>query len=230
MIVIGNDDDFNDTMELLARKHERSIVFVHFLDYYINKNTRITTDFNSDNYSIEELQLFEQAYNQFRILMNELLSEKGWYDYVGEYYEAFVLAGSKASDKGQFYTPRSISDLLSRITTEGGVVYEDGTAYDPACGSARTLLDFQNKHKCNCLGEDLDESACKMAVVNFHANQVQRGQVNWIDALTREYMGKSWVVFPDKIITTDLDEIRMIQSLVGFTELCAFDLNRTLKE
>lgn len=226
-IIKGEDTKFNSLMEEIAKKHERSKVFVDFLDYYINQHTKSTTDFHG-SYDDNELNLFKKAYMEFNMLMDSLIKEYGWYDYIGEYYEAFVLAGSKASNKGQFYTPREISELLTRITSsEDNIQIRKGTAYDPACGSARNLLNYHSKHADIFLhGEDLDESACKMAVVNFHCHHVLRGQVDWIDALTREYTGTSWIIFPDRIITTNLTEIQMIQTIVGATELLAYDTNR----
>ena len=153
--------------------------------------------------------------------MEQLIQENGWYDYIGEYYEEFVLASAKSKLKGQFYTPRGISDLLSQMV---GTPVTLADAYDPACGSARNLLDYHSKHPdVRCTGEDLDESACKMAVINFHLHRVN-GVVNWIDALTREYMGTSWRVIGDRIIITDMDWIRAVDDVMnGLTVLSLSD-------
>lgn len=196
---------FQDNMEQLARKHERSKVYVDFMDYYIYQNSNSPDKKLPSGYKEDEMKLFQDAYNSFRGLMEELIKEKGWYDYIGEYYEEYILAGSKAAAKGQFYTPRGISDLLSQMV---GTPVTLADAYDPACGSARNLLDYHSKHpEVRCTGEDLDESACKMAVINFHLHGVD-GVVNWIDALTREYMGTSWRILGDRIYITDIDMIR----------------------
>lgn len=196
---------FHTPMEQLGKMHERSKVYVDFMDYYIYQNSDSPERTLPNGYTDKEMKLFSEAYNSFTELMKELIEKHGWYDYIGEYYEEYILAGSKASSKGQFYTPRAISDLLSQVV--GAQVYLD-EAYDPACGSARNLLDYHSKYPdVRCTGEDLDESACKMAVVNFHCHGVD-GVVNWIDALTREYMGTSWRILGGSIYITDMDWIR----------------------
>lgn len=217
---------FKEAMEQLAKKHERSKVYVDFMDYYIYKNSKSLDAVKPHGYHGEEYKHFEDAYSSFNSLMQELIKEHGWYDYIGEYYEEYVLAGSKASAKGQFYTPRAISDVLSKIV---GFETSMSEAYDPACGSARNLLDYHSKHPdVRCTGEDLDESACKMAVINFHIHGVN-GVVHWIDALTREYMGTSWRILKDKIYVTDIDTIRANEEIItGVTLLSLSD--ETLKQ
>ena len=50
------------------------------------------------------------------------------------------------------------------------------------------------------------------------------GIVNWIDALTREYMGTSWRVIGDRIIITDMDWIRAVDDVMnGLTVLSLSD-------
>lgn len=204
-----NETKFQEALEQLGRKHERSVVYRDFMDYYIIQNSKHDT--LPLGYTDEEMQLFHTAYTSFKDMMMELIEKHGWYDYIGEYYEEYILAGSKASEKGQFYTPRGISDLLSKMI---GTPVELSEAYDPACGSCRNLLDYHCKHPgVRLVGEDLDESACKMGVVNFHVHGVD-GVINWIDALTREYMGTSWRILGGKIYVTDLDWIRAVDDLV----------------
>lgn len=205
------EKQFKKAMEELSRKHERSKVYVDFMDYYIYTNSKSPERTSPQGYTENELQLFQKAYDTFTQLMKTLIQKYGWYDYIGEYYEEYVLAGHKASSKGQFYTPRGISDLLSKIVDCN---FELGEAYDPACGSARNLLDYHSKHpSVRLLGEDLDESACKMAVINFHCHGVD-GVVNWVDALTREYMGTSWrVLSGGEIFITDMEWIRAVDDV-----------------
>ncbi len=205
------EKQFKKTMENLARKHERSKVYVDFMDYYIYQNSNSNDRTLPTGYNEQEMQLFHEAYTTFKELMKKLIQIYGWYDYIGEYYEEYVLAGHKASSKGQFYTPRAISDLLSKVVGTPATICE---GYDPACGSARNLLDYHSKHpEVRCTGEDLDESACKMAVINFHLHGVN-GVVNWIDALTREYMGTSWRILNDEIIITDIEWIRAVDDVL----------------
>lgn len=235
------EKQFKNEMEELAKKHERSIVYVDFMDYYIYQNSESPDRTLPHGYKQNELQIFQNAYNNFRKLMQTLIDEHGWYDYLGEYYEEYILASSKASQKGQFYTPRNISKLLSELV---GIDVTPGEAYDPACGSARNLLDYHSRNPTTRLvGEDVDESACKMAVINFHLHHVN-GVVNWIDALTREYMGTSWKILGDQIYITDIETIRANEDILTaisilslnddiLIELCnklSEEINKTLPE
>lgn len=202
---------FMENMEQLGKMHENSKVYVDFMDYYIYQNSNSPERALPTGYNDSEMKLFDNTYKAFVELMKQLISDCGWYDFMGEYYEEFVLAGSKASSKGQFYTPRQISDLLSKVV---GFDTQLCDAYDCACGSARNLLDYHSKNpNTRLVGEDLDESACKMAVINFHAHGVD-GVVNWIDGLTREYMGTSWRILGGEIYITDLDWIRATDEII----------------
>ena len=102
-------------------------------------------------------------------------------------------------------------------------------AYDPACGSARNLCEYHSRHPgVRCTGEDLDESACKMAVVNFSCHGVN-GVVNWIDALTREYMGTSWKTLNGEIYITDMEWIRAMDDLLTAVSILTMS-DDTLKQ
>lgn len=201
---------FEQSMEQLAKTHERSKVYVDFMDYYIYQNSKSKDKTLPHGYTEKDMQLFQEAYQSFTQYNKQQIRDHGWYDYIGEYYEEYVLAGHKASTKGQYYTPRQISQLLSDVVGHNITMNE---AYDPACGSARNLLDYHSQNPdVRCTGEDVDESACKMAVINFHLHGVD-GVVNWIDALTREYMGVSWRILEGMIIVTDLDWIRAVEDV-----------------
>ena len=227
--IMNEEIQFREYMEELARRHERSKVYVDFMDYYISKNSESPGIKQISDYNDTEMKLFDNAYTSFVSLMNEYLKQTDWKDFIGEYYEEYILAGSKASGKGQFYTPQEVSDLLSKVVGQPVVLSE---AYDAACGSARNLLDYHSKHRdIRCTGEDLDESACKMAVINFHIHGVN-GVVNWIDALTREYMGTSWRIVEDKIYVTDMDMIRTMDEIMASVNLLSMSdetLGRLMK-
>lgn len=211
-----SEQKFKDAMEALGKMHERSKVYVDFMDYYIYQNSNSPDRRLPTGYTEKEMQYFDEAYHSFVELMNTLIEKYGWYDYIGEYYEEYILAGSKASQKGQFYTPRQISSLLSEIV---GFDTSMNEAYDPACGSARNLCEYHSRHPTvRCTGEDLDESACKMAVINFSCHGVN-GVVNWIDALTREYMGTSWKTLDGQIYITDMDWIRTNEDIFQLVSL-----------
>lgn len=66
-------------------------------------------------------------------------------DLLGDAYEYMI--GNFASDMGQkageFYTPQSVSALLTRIVTSGRAEKKGFTAYDPAMGSGSLLLNVR---------------------------------------------------------------------------------------
>ena len=86
-------------------------------------------------------------------------------------------------EKGQFFTPDSVSLLMSEI-----VGIEDGaTVNDPACGSGRTLLNAlkvaRNEGKdIELYANDLSMTCAKMTLLNFCINSVN-GAVTCGDAL-----------------------------------------------
>lgn len=100
--------------------------------------------------------------------------ERGeWLDAFGELYEELYLSRGKASHKGQFFTPRSVSDLVSGIIDNGK---EDGEVNDCAAGSGRLLLSHfmeRTKNDRNAgrrfryLAQDSDPVACKMCALNL---------------------------------------------------------------
>lgn len=56
----------------------------------------------------------------------------------GLIYEEMYLSRGKASKTGQFFTPRSVSDLMAQISTLGS--QDHGKVNDCAAGSGRLLL------------------------------------------------------------------------------------------
>lgn len=99
-----------------------------------------------------------------------------WLDAFGEIYEDMYLSRGKASAKGQFFTPRSVSDLCAQIINQGK---DSGTVNDCAAGSGRLLLshfidatknDHSAAHRFRYLAQDSDPIACKMCALNMMAH------------------------------------------------------------
>ena len=118
------------------------------------------------------------------------------FDLFGQLYEQMFLLKSKASAKGQFFTPDSLCMLMADITdadveekiSKRGFVMVN----DPACGSARTLLaHFMAKtSKYHSLAgkyyyeaADIDLPTCKMAACNMMIHGMQ-GKVVCQDQLS----------------------------------------------
>lgn len=123
--------------------------------------------------------------------------DKGrFFDLFGHLYEQMFLLKSKASAKGQFFTPDSLCRLMADITdpvneendTKNGFIRVN----DPACGSARTLLaHFMKKTYDNRAlsglyyyeAADIDLPTCKMAACNMMIHGLQ-GRVVCQDQLS----------------------------------------------
>lgn len=124
--------------------------------------------------------------------------ERGeWLDVFGVLYENMYLTSGKASRTGQFFTPESVSDLMSNIIgskkNEASSVKIDGyKVNDCAAGSGRLLLSHymdvsKTDHSAGrpyCyIAQDSDPLACKMCALNMMIHGMN-GRVICQDTLT----------------------------------------------
>ena len=129
-------------------------------------------------------------------MVSDEMDKGRFFDLFGQLYEQMFLLKSKASAKGQFFTPDSLCKLMADITdadveekvSKRGFVIVN----DPACGSARTLLaHFMAKtRKDHSLAgryyyeaADIDLPTCKMAACNMMIHGMQ-GRVVCQDQLS----------------------------------------------
>lgn len=104
--------------------------------------------------------------------------ERGeWLDAFGLIYEEMYLSRGKASKTGQFFTPRSVSDLMAEISGLGS--QDHGKVNDCAAGSGRLLLahymaksklDHSAGRRYEYVAQDSDPIACKMCALNLMAH------------------------------------------------------------
>lgn len=105
-------------------------------------------------------------------------------DFFGELYESMYQSKGKSSTLGQFFTPTSLCDLMSKLTSNK----EDGkkeVISDPACGSGRTLISYymhSDYHNAYYIGEDIDIISVKMCALNMMIHGM-RGRVIRHDTL-----------------------------------------------
>lgn len=180
---------FSEIFEELARHNDRSIIWNNWLDYAIEVS--LLPKFNnkenetSKNYYGNE----EQYWDMIVAWVNELshkLEQYPYYDLLGQFYEELVQSRSKASNLGQFYTPTTVTELLSSliIDEKPANILDNRVANDPTCGSARMLLSahVHSKGKLFLYGQELDETSAKMAVLNFWSHGC-RGSILHMDTL-----------------------------------------------
>jgi len=129
-------------------------------------------------------------------------------DVLGDAYE--YLIGNFASDMGQkageFYTPQSVSTLLTHIVTSG---YEDKkgfSAYDPAMGSGSLLLNvrkyIQSANSIEYYGQEIKTSTYNLARMNMIIHGVSATNQHLHNADT---LDKDWPA--DEV--TDFDAVMM---------------------
>ena len=116
--------------------------------------------------------------------VSRAVENRKWLDAFGVLYEDMYLTSGKASKTGQFFTPQSVSDLMSSIIgsskNEAANVKIDGhKVNDCAAGSGRLLLSHfmemskenpSNGRLYNYIAQDSDPLVCKMCALNMMAH------------------------------------------------------------
>lgn len=186
-----------DKFNSLAGKsgHDISIIFDDFLRYMICYHSIPPEDKIDDwSYSKEDNKGFFEIYQQLILTMQEKLKHSEWFDPFGEIYEALIAGKGRRDNKGQFFTPGSLCQLMTDIQSKDGDNIVGKRIYDPTCGSGRTLLSFHAKHLGNYIvGEDLDKTCAMMTVCNFLLHGVV-GEVVWHDTLNPDKFFGAWKV------------------------------------
>lgn len=180
-----NMPSFEELFEELARHNDRSVIWNNWLEYTINANILYRQRPDNTNYHGNEKTYFEMM----QAWLNELaikLEKYPYYDMLGKFYEELVQSKSKAGQLQQYYSPISVTELLSDLDLHDKKADDlhGRIANDPTCGSARTLLSAHVKSKGElfCVGQDLDRTSCHMAVLNFYSHGV-RGSILHMDTL-----------------------------------------------
>lgn len=210
---MNKEYDFNRAFKELSRIHDTSIVFNDWLSFSIDQFL-INPDkkyFLHENYTEKEYQIFWRLFQSWIYEMDKALETHEWYDLLGVYYEENVKSSSKASDMGQFFTPHDVVDLMLELTIKDNA----GTCYDPCGGSGRFLLAYHVKHPSDlCFCHDLDETACKMAVLNFLIHGVKGGVCRY-NCLTGEFYN-AWKINEVPFCIMEVDS--MMESMVFIGE------------
>ena len=181
-------NNFEKIFEKLARTHDPMNLFSEFLDYCIDINL-FTLKSQGLDFKGREKQYMEM-FKEWILITNETLEKEdsiGWYDYLGEFYEAVIQSKFKAGNIGQFFTPSHVCEAMAEMTMMGKP--SDGMINDCCCGSGRLLLAGHN-HDPNAIviGQDLDSVSVKMAALNFYIHGV-RGSVLHMNSITNEFFG-----------------------------------------
>lgn len=113
--------------------------------------------------------------------VSQAMDRGQWLDVFGMLYEDMYLTAGKASKTGQFFTPESVSDLMSTIIAPGKIEapsakIKGSRVNDCAAGSGRLLLaHYMEVSKLNpsagrryqYIAQDSDPLVCKMCALNM---------------------------------------------------------------
>ena len=212
--IMGN---FNEIFDELARHNDRSILWSNWLDYCININLLNPSEVDVNYYGNEEkyFLMFEEYVDTLNYTLEN--SDLGYCDLLGDLYEKCVKSHVKAKDLGQYYTPSGVTSLMSNLTINN--VTSNEWVNDCCCGSGRMLLSAHVKSNGGlyCLGQDLDEVSCKMAVLNFFTHGV-RGSILHMDSLKLDFY-KGWRVnkfLYDGIPVPHVERVFSVREALGF--------------
>lgn len=151
------------------------------------------------NYSAKEQKALQELTKTLLVEYQQGIATDGWIDPLGECYEALT-AKTKASQRGQFFTPSCLCKFMTEVTMDADNVPSNKTdcgafgyrtlVSDPSCGSGRNLLaiaskflDKPTKDVPYFIGEDIDDMCCKMTALNLMAHGVP-GEVICHNTLT----------------------------------------------
>lgn len=108
-------------------------------------------------------------------------------DTVSDIYEYLVaqFATVLASDMGQYYTPKELSDIMARILTHGKEDREHFSIYDPTVGSGSLLLttasymkNVHNRGMIKYFGQEKDSTPYRLARMNLMMHGVEYNDIN----------------------------------------------------
>lgn len=179
--------NFNSLFFSFQYKHDLNRVFDDLLTMIICAMGRGTQEElylqTIKSYSREELSTLCKLFGELVKIYRNSKEEETWSDPLGDYYE--YLAGNyKKSAFGQFFTPKSICNLMANIVINPN---EWGkTISEPACGSGRMILASHTLSQGNYyVCQDLDPICCKMTAINLCFHDV-RGEIHCMNSLTNE--------------------------------------------
>jgi type I restriction-modification system DNA methylase subunit len=153
--------------ERFANGQSLHTAFVDLLDWTLLPFRKFN-DAESQNAALEKYQTHPKV-KQLVTLVTIIgdLSE-GFNDPIGELYMQAISNGHN----GQYFTPTPICDMLATMSV-GDNSRPGQTVADCACGSGRMLLAAAkiNRH-LQLYGADLDNTCCKMALLNMMLNSL----------------------------------------------------------
>lgn len=160
-------------------------------------------------YNKEQTKVFYDMFATWIQIMSQQIERHGWYDAFGDLFMALT-SQSGQQQKGQFFTPMHITDLMSKITmgkqeSPSKII----SVCDPTAGSGRTLLAAKaDRPQSYLVAWDIDYTCCLMCVCNFLINGCV-GEVVCIDSLRMNNFRGAWIV-NEALCRTGLPTVRKL--------------------
>lgn len=198
---------------------DRVTVFRDFLNYMIDGFTLsefASPDTDRREYSAEHFAGFKEITAIWATIMDTQIKRCGWYDPLGDLFMA-LQSKSGQQQKGQFFTPPHICDLMAGMTLKekSGKIE---SVNDPTAGSGRLLLAGHHISQRNFfVAQDIDMTCCMMSTVNFLIHGVV-GIVECINTITQKDFRGAWLI-NEMYYRTGLPTIRPI-SQTDVSRIC----------
>lgn len=152
-------------------KTQEAAIKVDTALHNIEKNNPALKGALPDNY-YSRLQLDPEKFSSLIDEIDGLTLEDAEHDVIGRMYEYFLtkFALKEGKGKGEFYTPKSVVDLIAEM-----IEPYDGILYDPCCGSGGMFVQsmkFVDAHKGNkknisIYGQEYTNTTFKLAKMNL---------------------------------------------------------------
>lgn len=176
--------------KLAYRNGSYTEVFADFLDYQIacflvtgdkELAERLEKKYQKDYHYFDEL-LKEHLYCLDRCIGDDFK----WFDALGAIYET-ISSKWKSSSMGQFFTPPTLVDMMSKLTLGDMKKGAGKRILDNCCGSGRMLIAAHASSPGNYqFGADLDPICTKMTAINMLLHGCV-GEASCMDSLKYEW-------------------------------------------
>lgn len=156
-------NEFKKSIENLSNMKSLRDNFGDFIDFQLFFFCENPTE-EEKNWFFSERSAKAEKYTQAMILFGD--GSEGYNDILGEFFMCFISKG----EKGQYYTPQCVCDLMAEIVGES----KGEKICDPCCGSGRMLLSAakraEDSRKLSYHANDIDIMCVKMTLLNLLIN------------------------------------------------------------
>lgn len=171
----SHPSDFRKILERLAHRHDLRSTF----DTFLRLTACALAAQTREAEYLEEAKRWERpALDLFAEALGALVLEmeaRPFEDIIGGYYLDFALSQKGQQRNGEFHTPKSVCDLMARMTlgdldsfpVEGPI-----TVCEPACGAGAMILSFAQacppevRRRLRVTAIDLSRTACDLTFIN----------------------------------------------------------------